>query len=294
VGLLAAGFATGAAWSVLGPRSSASRRAAVPVNLASLAAQATGTMAAVSVGRRPALTPRTDVAWHAMDADAVLRVLGSSRRGLSAAEAARRHAVVAIEGPPRTNLGRAVVAEMANPLTPVMLVGAGMAAGVGSVADAVLVAGVIAANAVIGGVQRVRADVSIGRLAAATTTRVDVRRGDRVVAKERADLVPGDLLELGAGGVVPADCRLTETLGCEVDESGLTGESLSVAKQSQPAEGTTLAERTCMAYEGSVAETGTALAVVVAVAGTTPRSVAAWSTLPSRLRAGSRHGCAPS
>jgi cation-transporting ATPase I len=265
VGLSAAGFATGAAWSVLGPRSSASRRAAVPVNLASLAAQATGTMAALSVGRRPALTPVTEVAWHAMDAETVLRVLGTSRRGLSTAEAARRHAVLAVEGPPRTNLGRAVVAELANPLTPVMLVGAGMAAAVGSVADAGRVAGVTAANAVIGGVQRLRADVSIGRLLRATTTRIDVRRGDRVVPRERADLVPGDLLELEAGDVVPADCRLIETLGCEVDESALTGESLPVTKQPQPVEGATLADRTCMVYEGSVVVTGTALAVVVAV-----------------------------
>ncbi len=264
-GLSAAGFATGAAWSVLGPRSSASSRATVPVNLASLAAQATGTMAAVSVGRRPAPTPAADVAWHAMEGDAVLKVLGSSRRGLSSTEAARRHAVVAIEGPSRTNLGRAVLAELANPLTPVMLVGAGMAAAVGSVVDAGLVAGVSAANAVIGGVQRVRADVSIGRLAAATTTRVDVRRGERVVAQERTDLVPGDLLELGTGDVVPADCRLIETFGCEVDESALTGESLPVTKQSQPVEGITLAERTCMAYEGSVVVNGTALGVVVAV-----------------------------
>ena len=265
VGLSAAGFAAGATWSLLGPGSSASRRAAVPVNLASLTAQATGTMAAASLGRRPALTPVTEVEWHAMDAEAVSRLLGSSAGGLSNAEAARRHAVLPVEGPARTNLARAVIAELANPLTPVMLVGAGMAAAVGSVADAGLVAGVTAANALIGGVQRLRADVSIGRLVQATTTRVDVRRGDRLVPRERAELVPGDVLELKAGDVVPADCRVVEALGCEVDESALTGESLPVAKQRRPVEGTSLAERTCMLYEGSVVVTGTALAVVVAV-----------------------------
>ena len=264
-GLSAAGFAAGTVWSVLGPRSSASRRAAVPVNLASLAAQATGTMAAAGVGRRPASTPAADVAWHAMDADAVLRVLGSSRRGLSSAEAARRHAALPVEGPPRAGLGRAVVAELANPLTPVMLVGAGMAAAVGSLADAGLVGGVTAVNAVMGGVQRVRADVAVGRLLHAAATRVDVRRGDRVVPRERVDLVPGDLLELKAGDVVPADCRLLEAVSCEVDESALTGESLPVTKQTRPVEGTNLADRTCMLYEGSVVVTGTALAVVVAV-----------------------------
>ncbi len=249
VGLSAAGFAAGATWSMLGPLSSASRRAAVPVNVASLAAQAAGTAAAASVGRRPAAMPVAEVAWHAMSPDAVLRALGTTRRGLAIAEAARRHGTTAPAAPARTGFGRAVVAELANPLTPVMLVGAGMAAAVGSVTDAALVAGATAANALIGGVQRVRADVSIAKLLQATTVLVDVRRGGRVLPRERSELVPGDLCELKAGDVVPADCRLIETAGCEIDESALTGESLPVAKQSQAVEGRTLADRSCMAYE---------------------------------------------
>ena len=265
VGLSAAGFATGATWSMLGLPASASRRAAVPVNVAALAAQVVGTAAAASVGRRPALTPIAEMAWHAMSPDAVLRALGTNRRGLPVAEAARRHAALAPEAPARPNVGRAVVAELANPLTPVMLVGAGMAAAVGSVTDAALVAGATAVNALIGGVQRVRADASIATLLQATTARVDVRRGGQVVPKERSELVPGDVLELKAGDVVPADCRLIETAGCEIDESALTGESLPVAKQSQAVEGGALADRSSMAYEGSVVVTGSALGVVVAV-----------------------------
>ncbi len=265
VGLSAAGFAAGATWSVLGPRASASRRAAVPVNVASLAAQAAGTAAAASLGRRPALTPVVEMPWHAMSPEAVLRALSTTRRGLPVAEAARRHGAAPPAAPAPMGFARAVVAELANPLTPVMLVGAGMAAAVGSVTDAALVAGATAVNALIGGVQRVRADASIAALLQATTVRVDVRRGGRVVPKERADLVLGDLLELKAGDVVPADCRLIETAGCEIDESALTGESLPVAKQSQAVEGRVLADRSSMAYEGSVVVTGRALGVVVAV-----------------------------
>ncbi len=265
VGLSAAGSATGATWAMLGPGMSASRRAAVPVNVAALAAQVTGTVAAASLGRAPAPTPVADVAWHSMDGESVLRTLGSSRRGLSIAEAARRHGALPPEGPPRVSFTRALVTELANPLTPVMVAGAGMAAAVGSAADAGLVAGVTAANAVIGAVQRVKAEASMGKLLEATATRTLVRRGDRVVARERAELVQGDLLELKAGDVVPADCRLLVALGCEIDESALTGESLPVTKQSQPVRGAALADRTCMAFEGSVVVTGSALAVVVAV-----------------------------
>lgn len=265
IALSAAGSGSGAAWSLFGPGTSASRRAAVPVNVAALAAQVTGTAAAAALGRRPAPTPVAGVRWHSMSPDVVLRALGSSRRGLSSAEAARRHRALPPEGPPRVTLPRAVVAELANPLTPVMLAGAGMAAAVGSMTDAGLVAGVTAANAMIGGVQRVRADVSIAKLLAATTTRVGVRRDDRVAARERTEIVRGDLVELKAGDVVPADCRVLEAAGCEVDESAITGESLPVVKQSQPVSGATLADRSSMVYEGSVVATGTAVAVVVAV-----------------------------
>jgi len=265
VTLSATGSASGAAWSLFGPVSSAARRAAVPVNLAALVAQGAGTAAAAALGQHPAPTPVAEVAWHAMVPDAVLRGLGSSRRGLSAAEAARRQAALPSEGSPRASFPRAVAAELANPLTPVLAVGAALAAAVGSVADAGLVAGVTAANALIGGVQRVRADASIDKLLRAMTTRVDVRRGGRVVRMERTQLVRGDVLELRAGDMVPADCRLLEALGCEVDESALTGESFPAAKHAAPVAGATLAERTCMVYEGSVVATGTALAVVVGV-----------------------------
>jgi cation-transporting ATPase I len=261
----AAGSVTGAGWSLFGPASSASRRAAVPVNVAALAAQVAGTAAATSLGRRPAPMPVAEVAWHTMAPDAVLRALGSSRRGLSAAEAARRHAALPAEESPHLSLAGAIGAELANPLTPVLAVGAGLAAAVGSVTDAGLLAGVGAANALIGGAQRVRADVAIGKLLQAVTTRVDVRRGGRVVPMERAGLVRGDVLELKAGDVVPADCRILEAVGCEVDESSLTGESFPVGKQAAPVTGATLADRTCMIYEGSVVATGTVLAVVVGV-----------------------------
>ena len=265
VAFSAAGSAVGAAWSFLGPASSASRRAAVPVNVAALAAQAAGTLAGSSLGRRPAPAPLREIAWHAMTPDAVLRALGSSRRGLSVAEAARRHAELPAEGSFRISFARAVAGELANPLTPVLAVGAGLAAAIGSVTDAGLVAGVTAANALMGGVQRVRADASIDKLMYAMTTHVDVRRSGRVKEMERIGLVRGDVLELKAGDMVPADCRILETLGCEVDESALTGESFPVLKHALPVTGTTLAERTCMLYEGSVVATGTVLAAVVAV-----------------------------
>ena len=131
--------------------------------------------------------------------------------------------------------------------------------------DAGLVAGVMGVNAIIGGVQRVRAELSIERLVEVSSALVAVRRGGAPVALDREELVPGDLIELTAGEVVPADCRVLEAEACEVDESVLTGESLPVTKQAASVPGGSLADRLCMLYEGTTVSNGRALAVVVAV-----------------------------
>ena len=263
--LALAGSGVGGLWSILGPAGSAGRRAALPMNAAALVAQAQGVASAVALGRRPVVVPRSQTPWHTMEGPAVLRALGATSAGLTTAEALRRRVDRHREPPGIVRLTEAVGAELVNPLTPVLAVGAGLAAAVGSVADAGLLAGVTAVNAVIGGVQRFRADVSVERLLQVSSTVVDVRRSGKTVAVGRDELVQGDVLELSAGDVVPADCRILETDSCEVDESVLTGESLPVTKHARVVQGNTLADRACMLYEGTTVSSGTALAVVVAV-----------------------------
>jgi cation-transporting P-type ATPase I len=263
--LALAGTGVGGLWSILGPSGSAGRRAALPMNAAALAAQAQGVASAVALGRRPGAVRRSQTPWHTMEGPAVLKALGTTSAGLTTAEALRRRVDRHREPPGIMKLTEAIGAEFMNPLTPVLAVGAGLAAAVGSVADAGLVAGVTAANAVIGGIQKFRADVSIERLLQVSGTVVDVRRSGKTVPVDRDALVRGDVLELSAGDVVPADCRILETDSCDVDESVLTGESLPVAKHAGVVHGTAPADLACMLYEGTTVSSGTALAVVVAV-----------------------------
>ncbi|MCT9933733.1 cation-transporting P-type ATPase [Planotetraspora sp. A-T 1434] len=153
--------------------------------------------------------------------------------GLPREEAARR---LAEYGPntigkrPRPPLWRRVLDQMRDPLILVLLAAAVLTLVTGDHPDAVAILLVITANTAIGLVQEVRAEQTIAALAdlSAPVARV-IRDGqERQVAS--AEVVPGDLVLLGEGDVVPADGDVVEAAGLLVDESALTGESVPVDK----------------------------------------------------------------
>ena len=142
--------------------------------------------------------------------------------------------------------------------------GAGISAAIGSLIDPVLIMGVLAVNALIGGVQRVSAQKSLRALQRSSASRVRVRRDGTDVDLRADQLVEGDVLRLLAGDAVPADCRVLAGRDLEVDESALTGESVPVAKSARATSATTLADRHSMLYEGTVVAAGRGEAVAVA------------------------------
>jgi cation-transporting ATPase I len=265
VRLSTVGAAVGAALVFAGRPASSVRRALLVGDFTALITLAVGEWAGLQAGRttppaRPDLTP-----WHAMTTRDVLSRLASSRGGISEEEAARRRAEtkpVEVQGP--ASLVRASLEELANPLTPVLAGGAGISALVGSVLDAVLIAGVMLFNALVGGVQRFDADRALNRLSEATAVQVRLRRPDGTREVNGDDLVPGDVIELRAGDAVPADARLLKAVGLEVDESSLTGESQLVTKSPAPTAAAAVADRTSMVYQNTTVAAGNGLAVVVA------------------------------
>nr|WP_042180788.1 HAD-IC family P-type ATPase [Kibdelosporangium sp. MJ126-NF4]CEL14587.1 Probable cation-transporting ATPase I [Kibdelosporangium sp. MJ126-NF4]CTQ96785.1 Probable cation-transporting ATPase I (EC 3.6.3.-) [Kibdelosporangium sp. MJ126-NF4] len=215
--------------------------------------------------------------WHLMPVSMVLEAVRSDPGGLPSAEAQRRRRGTLLrDGVPDTSLGSAFLAELANPLTPVLAGGAALSAAVGSPADAGLVAGITGVSALIGAVQQVRTERSLAELLSRSAVHTTVLRDGKHTTIDANELVVGDVVDLDAGDVVPADCRLVEGSGLELDESSLTGESLPVAKDPAPVVAD-LAERASMLYEGTTIAAGHAKAVVVAVGDATEvgRSMAA-------------------
>jgi len=253
------------------------QRSLLAVNGAAWVALLYGGWAALELARRPLAPPVSRVPWHAVPAQAVLARLGTGPDGLSREQLRARRKAAGTSAADQPSFARAVVDELANPLTPILAGGAAVSAAVGSVVDAGLVAGVSALSALIGGAQRLRTDRALTGLLSASAVPAVVHRDGIQLTTTADDLVVGDLVLLRAGDVVPADCRIVTAAGAEVDESSLTGEPFPVVKHTEPVLAVTVAERRSMAYEGTTVTAGRATAVVVAVGSATEagRSAAA-------------------
>lgn len=259
-----AGSAVGALAGGFGPVAGAAARALFPVYLAAVLALGTGTWRAVTIGSRPAPQPVDRTPWHAMPRRAVLDLLSTSSEGLPDQEAARRHGRAPDElDLADPGLARASLDELANPLTPALAAGAGISASIGGLGDALLITGVLTLNALIGGAERVGAHRELRHLLTTSANRVRVRRSGHPRDVAAGELTPGDVVELHAGDVVPADCRLLDVAGLEVDESSLTGESQLVTKTVRATTAAEVADRASMIYQGTVVAAGRAVAVVV-------------------------------
>ena len=258
-------------------------RVGTAVNGAALVTMAGTTRAALALANRPRPLPRDPTPWHALPPEAVLERTGSSPDGLAPAEAARRRPPHRGEVPAPLRLARDMADELVNPLTPILAVGAGLSLVTGAAVDAAMVGGVVALNAVIGGVQQFRADQAFVALQRVGARRATVRRSSEERVIDADELVPGDVIRLRAGDAVPADARILTAEWLEVDESSLTGESLPVTKDAAATIALSLADRTSMLYDGSSVAAGEATAVVVATGSATEgrRAVAAGQGAPA-------------
>lgn len=255
--------ATGLVLSVGGLRSSTVRRVMAAAAGASAASIINAYRLAGTVELPEASVKVTP--WHAMEAEDVLARVDSTPSGLSESEAGRRHVETAPEPSSRQRVYKLVVEELTNPFTPLLATGAGLSALTGAPLDAAIIAGVVAFNTAIGVAERHRIDQALSVLDRVERRRVMVRRGGRLLEVDAAEVVVGDIFELEAGEVIPADARILECERLEVDESTLTGESLPVAKRTEASHARMVADRRCMLYEGTVVAAGEAVAVVTAV-----------------------------
>jgi Ca2+-transporting ATPase len=212
--------------------------------------------------------------WHAMPAAAVVEALGSDPGGLTAAQAADRlSAVGPNEIPPPTPepLWRLVLRQLRSAVVWLLLAAMGLAILTGDVIDAVAIGLVLALNMAIGVGMEAGASRALRALRSLETQRAIVVRDGQVREVDARDLVPGDVITLDEGAIVPADARVLTAAELRVDEAMLTGESRPVDKSADPPveQDAPLPDRHTMLYRGTAAASGRARAVVVATGGRT-------------------------
>jgi len=209
------------------------------------------------------------VAWHAIGADEALNRIQSTTQGLSVQEAAlrrREHGENRLPEAKADSLALLFLRQFLSPLIYILLAAAAFSLWMQESSDAIFIFAVLLINAAIGTFQEYAAEKAAHALKQLVAVHATALRDGVKQSIEAYELVPGDMVLLSSGDKVPADIRLVETGGLLVDESLLTGESDSVAKdagQTLP-EGAPLAERINMAFAGSLVAKGRATGVVIA------------------------------
>ena len=214
---------------------------------------------------------RGPAGWHGSPVAEVASELGVEvDRGLSVDEARRRlesHGPNRLTGEKKESGFEAFIRQYQDFMQIILLAAAAITLIVtGDVGTAVVLAGLTLFNAVIGLRQEAKAEESVKALAAMLKTVARVRRDGQAFEIDAEELVPGDIVLMEAGNRVPADGRITLAATLEIEEAALTGESLPVAKATEPVPGddVPLGDRTCIGYMNTSVTRGRGEMIVTA------------------------------
>jgi P-type Ca2+ transporter type 2C len=208
--------------------------------------------------------------WYAQEATAVVSALGSNvQSGLTRAEAASRLSVygpnqIASEPPP--SVWEVALGQLREPMNLMLVAVTAVSFVIGESATAILVGALIALNVVLGSRQELKARESVDALSKMQVPQSRVLRDGHLGPVPASDLVRGDLVQLEAGDIVPADGRLIRSATLEAQEAALTGESAPVAKDASvlPAGDVALGDRSNMLFQNTSVTRGTGSMVVTA------------------------------
>lgn len=209
--------------------------------------------------------------WYRRTEEEVCLALHTGRSGISSDQAKRRlseYGENVLEEKGRLQWWQVFLAQFKDLLVVILIIAAAVSMVTGDGESAFVIFLVLLLNAVLGTVQHQKAERSLDSLRRLSSPEARVIREGRAMTIPSSQVVPGDLLLLETGDMAAADGRLLEVYGLTVNESSLTGESVSVEKQSrvlsQKRENVPVGDQTNMIFSGSLITSGRAAAVVTA------------------------------
>jgi len=207
--------------------------------------------------------------WHLKDVKEIIEQTRSSHDGLSSEEAARRleeygpnELIEKKKKPPLM-----IFLDQFKDFMILVLITASVISGfIGEVSDTIAIIVIVVLNAVIGFIQEYRAEKAMAALKKMSAPFAEVVRNSLSETTPSSRLVPGDIVILEAGKIVPADMRLLDSVRLKVEEAALTGESIAVEKHARTLhdENLSLGDRKNMAFKGTFVTYGRGTGIVVA------------------------------
>ncbi|HZD60312.1 MAG TPA: HAD-IC family P-type ATPase, partial [Anaerolineae bacterium] len=204
---------------------------------------------------------------HAKPSEYLMAELGTSYQGLSQNDASRRlerYGKNLIPRAYRRNAATIALAQFQSPLIYILIVASIIAFVLGDRIEASLIVGIVVVNAALGFIQEYRSEQTLEDLRKYITYRAKVRRDGQEQEIDTTELVPGDIIHLNIGDIVPADAKLIDAEDASVNEAALTGESLPVPKVTVDVAATKpQAERIDTVFMGTIITDGAGTGVVV-------------------------------
>lgn len=210
---------------------------------------------------------KLNITPYSVEAEAVISALQSdSTNGLSASEAQKRmkeYGANKIEAKKGKSVWLIFLSQFKSPIVWLLVFAAGLSFYFGEWLDGIAILAVILINALIGFYMEYQAERSMNALKKLSAVPAKVLRDKKLEEINAEDIVPGDVIYIEAGDMVPADGRIFNASQMQIDESALTGESVPVEKQIEKIQDdTTLAERNNMLYKGTYSTKGNGYMVV--------------------------------
>jgi Ca2+-transporting ATPase len=207
--------------------------------------------------------------WHQQEIKDVIEALKSSSQGLTSEEARsrlNRYGPNVLQEKKKKTPFMMFLDQFRDFMIIVLIAAALISGFIGELSDTIAIIVIVVLNAVIGFIQEYRAEKAVAALKKMAAPAATILRDGMPANIPTSELVPGDVVILEAGRIVPADMRLIESAQLKVEEAALTGESLSVEKHVHPLhdESLSIGDRKNMAYKGTIVTYGRGLGVVVA------------------------------
>lgn len=208
--------------------------------------------------------------YYSMPIEDVFLKLRATEEGLTSKEALGRiqkYGKNELPKKKRDSVFKIFFHELLDPIVLLLIVAIIASLVVGEVVDAIAILAIVLVDLIIGTYQENKANTTVESLSKLVPEKVKVQRDGKEIFVDASQITIGDFVYLESGDKIPADLRIIDSHNFTVDESILTGESISVEKDSDPIKGENLAisSQSNMVFAGCSVVTGRATAIVTAV-----------------------------